>query len=119
MSKQKEFLRRVAAAITANDVDHIEEWFTEDFALHDPAIDSCWRGHDGARRMLQTLKEVVPEARLDVLDMVEEGDRVAVRWLFTGVKAGEPVHMSVIAIYRFKEGRIAEDWGAGTKAMWP
>ncbi len=43
--------------------------------------------------------------------MVEEDDRVAVRWLFSGKKEGHPVVMPCIAIYRFVDGRIAEDWG--------
>jgi ketosteroid isomerase-like protein len=44
-------------------------------------------------------------------DMVEEGDRVAVRWLFSGVRDGHPVVMPCVAIYRFVDGRVAEDWG--------
>ena len=41
------------------------------------------------------------------LDMVEEGDRVAVRWQFSGIKDGQSVVVPCIAIYRFVDGRIA------------
>jgi predicted ester cyclase len=44
-------------------------------------------GHEGAQRMLHHLRTaILPETRFEILDMVEEGDRVAVRWLFSGVK---------------------------------
>jgi predicted ester cyclase len=69
--------------------------------------------------MLRSLAEHVPCARVDALDMVEEGDMVAVRWLFSGKKDGRPVHLSVVAIYRFHGDRIAEDWGIAAKAEWP
>jgi predicted ester cyclase len=69
--------------------------------------------------MLRSLAEHVPRARIDVLDMVEEGDKVAVRWLFSGTKDGSPVHLSAVAIYRFDGDRIAEDWGIAAKAEWP
>ena len=119
MSMQKDLLRRMATAITAGDTDNVDQWFTEDFALHDPAIGQCLYGHEGARQMLQMLAETVPEARLEILDMVEEGDQVAVRWRFVGGQSGASPDFSVMAIYRFEGGRIAEDWGVGNRAAWP
>jgi predicted ester cyclase len=61
----------------------------------------------------------LPSARINALDMVEEGDKVAVRWLFSGKKDGSPVYLSAVAIYRFVGERIAEDWGIAAKADWP
>ena len=36
------FFLRVAAAITAQDLDHVAEWFTEDFRLHEPGFESLF-----------------------------------------------------------------------------
>ena len=37
MSQQKDLLREIAAATSQGDVsDHISDWFTEDFRLHEP-----------------------------------------------------------------------------------
>ena len=119
MSSRKDFLLRIAGSMSAGDIDHAAEWFTEDFKLHDPSIGGFRSGHDGARDMLRSLAEHVPCARIDALDMVEEGDKVAVRWLFSGTKDGSPVHLSVVAIYCFNGDRIAEDWGIAAKAEWP
>jgi ketosteroid isomerase-like protein len=119
MSSRKDFFIRIAGSMSTGDVDHVAEWFTEDFKLYDPSIGGFRFGHDGARDMLRSLAEHVPYARIDVLDMVEEGDKVAVRWIFAGKKDGRPVYLSAVAIYRFEGDRIAEDWGIAAKAQWP
>ncbi|WP_428487386.1 ester cyclase [Rhodopila sp.] len=108
----KEILQRLAATANAGDVD-VAEWYTEDFKLYEPGVPlERVTGHEGARRMLAHLRTaLIPETRFEILDMVEEDDRVAVRWLFSGKKEGHPVVMPCIAIYRFVDGRIAEDWG--------
>jgi ketosteroid isomerase-like protein len=116
---RKDFFLRLARLMSAGDVGDVAEWFTEDFKLHDPSFGGFRSGHDGARDMLRSLAELVPEARVDVLDMVEEGDKVAVRLLFSGRKDGAPVYLSAVAIYRFDGDRIAEDWGIAAKADWP
>ena len=119
MSSRKDFFLWIARAMSAGGIDHVAEWFTEDFQLHDPSIGGFRSGHDGARDMLRSLAEHVPCARIDVLDMVEEGDKVAVRLLFSGKKDGGAVYLSAVAIYRFDGDRIAEDWGIAAKAEWP
>jgi predicted ester cyclase len=119
VSAQKNLLRQVAVALSVGDIDHVAEWFTEDFQLHDPGIGGYRYGHQGAQEMLQALMELIPGAKIEALDMVEEGDRVAVRWLCSGMKEGQPFYLSIVAIYRFVDSRIAEDWGIGARANWP
>ena len=59
----------------------------------------------------EALKDLMPGGKVDVLDMVEEGDRVAARMLFSGMVDGGGRFSSSVAIYRFVDSRIAEDWG--------
>jgi predicted ester cyclase len=119
MSSKKAVLLRIAEAMSAGNIDHVPDWFTEGFKLHDPSFGGFRSGHEGARDMLRSLAGHVPGARVNALDMVEEGDKVAVRWLFSGKKDGCPVYLSAVAIYRFEGERIAEDWGIAAKADWP
>jgi ketosteroid isomerase-like protein len=52
--------------------------------------------------------------------MIEEGDRVAVRWQLTATyDDGKPYERSIMSIYRFENGRIAEDWGISIPTLWP
>jgi ketosteroid isomerase-like protein len=65
------------------------------------------------------LRTLVPPINSAILDMVEEGDRVAVRWQRTATYDGKPFEQSIMAIYRFEGCRIAEDWGTSIRALWP
>jgi ketosteroid isomerase-like protein len=64
-------------------------------------------------------RALTPPINFEILDMIEEGDRVAVRWQLTATYDGKPFEQSIMAIYRFDEGRIAEDWGLSFRALWP
>ena len=119
MSQQKELLRELAAAHDTGAPDRISDWFTEDFRLHEPGAPALPAGHEGARQMRARFRALSPPIKLEILDMIEEGDRVAVRWQLTATYEGRPFEQSIIAIYRFENGRIAEDWGISVRALWP
>jgi ketosteroid isomerase-like protein len=119
MSQQKELLREMAAAHNAGAPDRINEWFTEDFRLHEPGAQPLPVGYEGARQMRMRFRVLTPPIKLEILDMVEDSDRVAVRWQLTATHNAEPFEESILAIYRFERGRIAEDWGIAVRALWP
>ena len=43
----------------------------------------------------------------------------AVRWQLSATHDGKPFHRAMMAIYRFEQGRIAEDWGILAQGEWP
>jgi hypothetical protein len=101
MSHQKQVLREIARVISDNEPFRIDEWFTEDFKLVEPTKPSWPRGHEGARKLLGLLRTLTPPLNYVALDMVEEADRVAVRWQLSATYQGEPLRLASIAIYRF------------------
>lgn len=119
MSQQKDLLREMAAAHNSGAPDRISDWFTENFRLHEPGAPVLPSGYEGASLMRARFRTLTPPIKLEILDMVEEGDRVAVRWQLTATYNGEPLEQSIMAIYRFEGGRIAEDWGISIQASWP
>jgi ketosteroid isomerase-like protein len=119
MSQQKGVLREMAAAHNLGGPDRISDWFTEDFRLHEPGGSPLPTGHEGASQMRERFRTLTPPINLEILDMIEEGDRVAVRWQLTATYDGKPFEQSIMAIYRFENGRIAEDWGISFRALWP
>ena len=124
MSQQKDLLREIAAAMNADASYRISDWFTEDFRLHEPGKPALPVGHEGARQMMEAGRQnrmpagVQTPAKVEILDMIQEGDRVAVRWQVNPI-ADNPYEGSCVAIYRFENGRIAEDWGIVAPALWP
>ena len=126
MSQQTDLLREIAAAMSSGAPDRISDWFTEDFRLHEPGKPALPVGHDGARQMMVAGRQnrmragVQAPPKVEILDMIQEGDRVAVRWqVTTTAQNGDPYQGSCVAIYRFQNGRIAEDWGIVAPALWP
>jgi predicted ester cyclase len=69
--------------------------------------------------MRARFRTLIPPVNLKILDMVEEDDRVAVRSQLTATYNGGPFERSLMAIYRFEKGRIAEDWGISIRELWP
>ena len=124
MTQQKDLLREIAAAMNEDASYRISDWFTEDFRLHEPGKPALPVGHEGARQMMEAGRQnrmpagVQTPAKVEILDMIQEGDRVAVRWQVNPI-ADNPYEGSCVAIYRFENGRIAEDWGIVAPALWP
>jgi predicted ester cyclase len=76
--------------------------------------------------MITQLRTMLPDVHATIEDIFAEGNKVAVRWTFRGTyqgearpgapTPGEPCMAVAIAMYRFVEGKIADDWGV--TAFW-
>ena len=102
----------------ARNVDVVDELATEDFLNH-PAIHQQQRGRQNLKDVVRMFEGAFPDFRYEVEDMVDEGDKVAVRDVFTGTHegnfmgipaTGNHVTMQTIHIFRFEDGRMAEHW---------
>jgi steroid delta-isomerase-like uncharacterized protein len=80
---------------------------------------TAFHGLDAVRQRIQTLCQVYAEPRFAVEDQIAEGDRVAVRWTFTGrhvgafmgvAPTGREVRVTGINLFRLAGGQIAEIW---------
>lgn len=118
LSPQQTVLATIAERLSAGRSEGLEQFFCETFELHDPRTPNWPPGRDGARRMIAEFAALGPTLQLDAVDMIEQEDRVAVRWRvrWTGNDAQEA---AIVAIYRFENGLIAEDWGVSVRAAWP
>jgi predicted ester cyclase len=99
----------------------IRELFTENFQLHDAKYPDWPRGHAGAIRMFEQMHSLAPDIELRVEDLFGDDEKICVRWRYRGtltgafegrIGDGSRFEMIGISIYRFENGRIAEDWGA-------
>ena len=119
MSRQKALLLEIAEALNSGGARRIEDWFTENFRLHDPGFPDWPSGHRGASAVLAQTASLGPTTRLEALDMLEEGNRVAVRWRLSATPDGSVFDCAMLSLYRFENGRIAEDWGIFSRQRWP
>jgi len=88
---------------------------TSDFVHHGRE----YRDLEGFKQTYEGLRHAFPDGHFAVDDMIAEGDRVAVRYTFTGThkgtyigvpSTGRSVALSGMIIWRILGNRIAESW---------
>lgn len=103
-------LDRVATLLAPDGVAHgLAEGGTDDV-----------RGPEAFRRFIETMLAEFDEFRIDVEDVIADGDRVAVRWvahgryrgttLAPGTPAGQPIWLTGMTMARVANGQIVEGW---------
>ena len=114
MSIQMDALRELVELFNARKAIDVPRFFTEDFQLEDPGAGVARTGLDGAQGMMEALRALAHDGHLEILDMFESGNRVAVRWSYKGVGAS----FAMMSIYEFNGKRILRDWGISARAPW-
>jgi steroid delta-isomerase-like uncharacterized protein len=114
----KHLVRRyIEEVVNEGETALLDELVADDHILHGPLGNHC--GLESIRRDLVDYRIAFPDLRLEIVDLVAEGDRVARRFVITGTHlgpyegldaTGRRVCASGIAINRIGEGKIAETW---------
>lgn len=115
----KRFAReRVEALFNRREVDRVEEFVTDDFVNHEawPGEDP---GYEGFRLRLRRLHDAVPDIRMEIHEVLAEGDLVAYRATLSGTHEGELLGMAPTGrsfrvqhmhMLRMRDGRASEHW---------
>jgi steroid delta-isomerase-like uncharacterized protein len=99
-------------------LEKYSESHTSDFVAHGTERDFSLDEDMAAAREERT---AMPDMQITVNRMVAEGDLVAVHWTAWGTNTqpgmglpatGKKIKVSGITIFRFKAGRISEEWSA-------
>ena len=73
--------------------------------------------------VLKSTEQIFPDMQVDILDLIEEHERIAVQARFTGTHSaelcgvpatGKKISFEALEIFRVKNGKIVESWG-----YWP
>lgn len=100
-------------------LDAIGEFLSEDHIDHDPSQADSPGGLAAAREFIVSYRTAFPDARIDMGELIAEGDLVAGSWVATGTHQGDlmgipptgkPIHITGIGIDRVVDGRIVESW---------
>ena len=111
--QNKAELARWAAAYNERNLERLDqladEQCTKDYVLHDPNVRA---GPAGLKQSVRAFVANWSEMHVVVDDLIAEGDKVASRWTVRGTDAKRQQKMTLmmLAISRFVEGKIAEEW---------
>src|SRR5215467_13216984 len=74
-------------------------------------------GPQAFRDFYSAIRSAVPDARYEIDDLIEEADKVVVRWRLLGTRKGDfrgiaptgrPIVLKGVAIYRIEGGKLME-----------
>jgi steroid delta-isomerase-like uncharacterized protein len=113
-------MRSTYERISAGDIDGFGDLVADDFVEHDE-VPGLPPTKDGVLDYFRLLLSAFPDMRLDIEDLIADGDKSVARVRasathdgeFMGVPAtGKHVDMQLIDIMRFDDdGRVCEHWG--------
>jgi steroid delta-isomerase-like uncharacterized protein len=98
--------------------DRLDEVLASDFIAHDlpPGMPP---GREGLKAFRRVVNKAFPDLKVEIVDLIAEGDRVAARLSLTGTHRGEfmgiaatnnQVKTQLFEIVRFSNGKIADRW---------
>lgn len=96
-----------------------DELFTPNYAHHDASTPDVGRGPESEKKRATLYRTAFPDIRLNIEDIIAEGETVMVRWSCRGTHKGDlsgiaptgkQVNISGVSIARFANGKMAEGW---------
>ncbi len=113
----KGLVRRLFADVfNAGDLDAADALVREDYLQHSPTVAP---GRAGLKAFVADLRRAFPDLRVEVDDLIAEGDRVVARVVGCGTHRGEylgiaptgrPFCAAAIDVFRIEGGLLAEHW---------
>jgi steroid delta-isomerase-like uncharacterized protein len=110
-------------ALDKRNLDMLDEIVAKDCVIHRPEVSEPIRGLEAFKHALQRIREVYSEFTTTIDDLIAEEDRVACRLSHRAVHGGEwtsrlgrygvagkKINWPAIAIFRIRDGKIAEEW---------
>jgi predicted ester cyclase len=116
----KETVRKVQDAWNENRLDDLDQYFAGDFKANSN-MRTAGPGLVGAKASHRMNSQVFSDRKVEIIDLIEEGDRVVLRNRATGKHTGsswmgapgdgKAYDIESWSIYRFRDGKIVEHWG--------
>ena len=119
LEANKQLARDYFEAFLAKDVGWFKERIEPGFRRHDPGLPFEVVGPQGVERLADALLPAIPDMRLDIEDVVAEGEKVLVRLTIRGTHRGElfgiaptgrAVEVAVLDLFHVRGGRLAGHW---------
>lgn len=101
--------------INRHDLSEIHQFVADDYS----DLVSGGKGIDAYKNNIQTLFTGFPDVEFELIEMIEEGDKLVLRWLWKGTHLGffaktaataRPVVNSGVVIFSFRGDKIISTW---------
>jgi steroid delta-isomerase-like uncharacterized protein len=115
----KALTRQFFSRISAGDLSAVDELLSDAFVEHEQ-VPGLAPGKEGTRQLFEMFHSAFDQARVEVDDMIAEGDKVFVLARLTGTQRGEflgipatgkTINVNVCDYFRIDNGALSEHWG--------
>ncbi|GAA0257003.1 ester cyclase [Haladaptatus pallidirubidus] len=102
-----------------SNLDTADELVHEEYIIHDRELATEMQGPELYTALASRTREIFPDMKFEIEDMIAAGEKIAIRWTMTGTHQGpmsdiEPtgrqVELTAIEINRFEDGKLIETW---------
>jgi steroid delta-isomerase-like uncharacterized protein len=120
VESNKTIARRFIQVWGDGNLDVVDELAAPSLVVRYPPIPEVIRGSREFRHVLAGFRSAFPDSALRVEEEIAEGEKVVVRWSFSGTHkgsllglpaTGRKVTWTGITIYRIVDGRVVEEQG--------
>ncbi|MFB6361074.1 MAG: ester cyclase, partial [Halobacteriales archaeon] len=116
----RELLERHTAEVwNEGKLEKVDRYIAPDYVEHDPSVKETVDGPAAYRRNVELFRSAFPDLSVTILDIVVEGDKIAMRQRWEGTHEGEflgveptgnHVEGSSYVFCRIEDEQIAETW---------
>jgi predicted ester cyclase len=121
-------VRAIEEAWDAGALDDLDQYFAEDFDNSRSGVPGLPTGLAGAKMAHQGVMQSFPDRKVEILDMIADGDSAFVRIRVTGTNQGgfpafqvppngRPFDIEAWGVYRFRDGKVVEHVGMNDALM--
>ena len=120
MSDLKALARRLYdEVINGRNLDLLDEVMADDFVEHE-ALPGMPTDREAPRQLFEMAIAAFPDFRMNVEDMIAEGDKVVARFRMLGTHEGEfmgvpasgnEINVAAIDILQFRDDKVVAHWG--------
>ena len=108
LEKNKAIIRKANEALNKKDLTIIDEFIAPDYVDHTNQI----RGREKVKQFYTKTFKDFPDFHRTIEDIIAEGDKVWVRYRFTGTaSSGKKIELTTVSILRIVNGKAVEGWG--------
>jgi predicted ester cyclase len=122
MTTNVDVVRAIEAAWDEGRLDDLDRYFAPGFDNAQSGTQGLPPGLEGSKLAHQAVMRSFPDRKVEILSLVDGGDRVFVRNRVTGTNTGgfppfgvgpngNPFDIEAWGVYRLVDGKVVEHWG--------
>ena len=122
MADNKTIVRKIEEAWDRNDLGALDQYFAPNFQ-NPSGVPGLPQGLAGSKMAHQGTMKSFPDRKVEILDLIGEGDKVFVRTRVTGTNTGgapilgapqpngKRIDFESWGVYQLRDGKVVSHWG--------